>query len=91
MIIQPYATIGHDTCIGDWSFINTGVVCGGSAKIGEGVIIHINSAVMPSAIIGDYAIVGAGSVTLRRVKAGQTVFGVPAKPVLSPNVNSNKL
>lgn len=88
VIIQPYATIGHDTIIGDWSLINTGVVCGGASKIGEGVVIHINSAVMPSAIIGDCAIVGAGSVTLRRVKAGQTVFGVPAKPVLSPKANT---
>ena len=84
VIVQPFAIIGHDCTIGSWSLINTYSDLGGASRLGEGVTLQINSFVMPLAVVGDYATIGAGSVTIRRVKAGQTVFGVPAKPVLVP-------
>ena len=84
VIIQPFAIIGHDCVVGSWSLINTYSDLGGGSKLGEGVTLQINSFVMPLAVVGDYATIGAGSVTIRRVKAGQTVFGVPAKPVVAP-------
>ena len=31
--------------------------------------------------IGNHAKIGAGSVVLKKVKEGQTVFGVPAMPI----------
>lgn len=84
--IQPKAIIGHDVKIGDWTLINAYADCGGMSKIGEGVTIHTTSFVVPLGVVEDNATVGAGSVTLRRVKAGTTVFGVPAKPILVPTI-----
>ena len=88
-MIQPSAIIGHDTIIGDWSLINTMSICGGASKIGECVTIHINSFVMPGAVIENDVTVGAGSVTMRRVKAGRTVFGVPAKYIVIPQTSND--
>jgi len=81
---QPYSIIGHDVQIGDWCHINAYADCGGGSIIGNRVTLHTTSFVLPKAVIGDGATIGAGSVTLLRVKAGQTVFGVPAKPVPLP-------
>ena len=86
VIIQPTAILGHDVVVGSWSLINTMSNCGGASRIGECVTIHVNSFIMPMAVIEDDVTVGAGSVALRRVKAGQTVFGVPAKPPILPKV-----
>lgn len=84
VVIQPYAIIGHDVKVGRWSHINAFVDCGGASSIGEGVTLHTTCFVLPQAIIEDDVTVGAGSVTMMRVKKGQTVFGVPARPVLVP-------
>ncbi len=84
--IQPMAIIGHDVKIGDWSHINALADCGGASVLGEGVTLHTTSFICPKSVIGEYATVGAGSVVLRRVKAGDTVFGVPAKPILVPKI-----
>ena len=84
VVVQPYAIIGHDVVIGDWSHINALADCGGGSRIGECVTLHTSSFVLPSGIVEDNSTVGAGSVVLRRVKEGSTVFGVPAKIVLTP-------
>lgn len=47
-------------------------ICRG-AKIGGGSVI------LPGVTIGEYAVVGAGSVVTRDVPAGQTVLGNPAR------------
>lgn len=47
-------------------------ICRG-AKIGGGSVI------LPGVVIGENAIVGAGSVVTRNVPAGQTVVGNPAR------------
>lgn len=47
--------------------------------IGQGVWIGANAVVM--ADVGDGAIIGAGAVVTRPVKAGETVVGVPARPI----------
>ncbi len=90
VIIQPAAILGHDVVVGSWSLINTMSNCGGASRIGECVTIHVNSFVMPMAVIEDDVTVGAGSVALRRVKVGQTVFGVPAKPPILPKVGGSR-
>ncbi len=87
VILQPKAIIGHDVTIGDWTLINAFADCGGMSKIGNEVTMHTTSFCLPLSKIEDGATVGAGSVVLRKVKAGQTVIGVPAKPIALPKVN----
>lgn len=84
--LQPYSIIGHDVSVGDWTHINAYADCGGASKIGNRVTLHTTCFVLPKSIIEDDATIGAGSVAMGRVKAGRTVFGVPAKPVLTPGM-----
>lgn len=86
VIVQPYSILGHDVRVGDWTLINALADCGGMSKVGEMVTLHTTSFILPQSVIEDGATVGAGSVVLRKVKAGMTVMGVPAKPVLTPGM-----
>lgn len=86
VIVQPYSILGHDVQVGDWTLINALADCGGMSKVGEMVTLHTTSFILPQSVIEDGATVGAGSVVLRKVKAGMTVMGVPAKPVLTPGM-----
>ncbi len=47
--------------------------------IGSNVWIGTHATILPGIIIGDNAIIGAGSVVTKNVEANTTVVGVPAK------------
>lgn len=79
--ILGLASIGHDVEIGDWCHIGGFCFMGGFSKLNEGATIQTGSKILPKKIIGEYASVGAGSVVIRNVKDGTSVFGVPAKLV----------
>lgn len=75
--------IGHDGRIGDWSHVSSLVFFGGGVRLGEGVTVHPGVRIAPFKTVGDGATIGIGSVVLSNVRAGQTVFGVPAQDVLA--------
>ncbi|MBO4779155.1 MAG: transferase, partial [Selenomonadaceae bacterium] len=50
----------------------------GKCKIGAEVFIGSGAILLPKATVGDCATIGAGSVVLKKVRAGSTVFGNPA-------------
>lgn len=81
VVVQPYAAIRHDASIGTHVHLNAYVFMGGYAQVGEGATLHTGAKVLPHKCVGDWATVGAGSVLLRNVKPGQTVFGMPAMPL----------
>ncbi|MHB8900655.1 MAG: acetyltransferase [Thermoguttaceae bacterium] len=72
------ATVGHDARLGDFCTLSCQVDICGAATVGEGVFVGSHASVLPKAKVGDWARVGAGSVVLRTVRKGTTVFGVPA-------------
>ncbi len=78
-MIQSYTVIGHDAEIGDFNRIDTHVTCVGGIKIKDETTIHTSAVINHNVSIGDKAKVGACSFVIRKVKEGQTVFGVPAK------------
>jgi len=84
--VNLHVTVGHDVVIGDYSQINPNVSLGGFSVLKEGVVIGSNASILPEAVVEDFAVVGAGSVVLRKVKTHQTVFGVPANPIVSPKM-----
>jgi sugar O-acyltransferase (sialic acid O-acetyltransferase NeuD family) len=69
---------GHDVEVGDWSQTSAFCDLTGNTRLGKGVFMGSHSTVLPGISVGDHAVVGAGSVVVRDVPAGETVFGAPA-------------
>lgn len=81
VFINGNVTIGHDSHIGSFSTVLTGTGISGNCQIGGRVKIGGHAYILPNKKIGDDAVVAAGSVVFRNVKAGTTVLGNPAKRV----------
>lgn len=77
--LNCHIDIGHDVKIGSFSHLNPYAFIGGNCKIGKFVTIHPHAVITPNKTLGDECVVGAGSVVLRNVKFGTSVFGAPAK------------
>ena len=81
-----YSYVAHDCLIGDFVTFAPGVKCNGNvviedyAYIGTGAIIKQGSAIRPLTI-GEGAVVGMGAIVTKSVKAGDVVFGNPAKSI----------
>lgn len=73
-----FETVNH--AMGDnfqWQTTSQNISVGNNVWIGAGAII------LPGVVISDSAIIAAGSVVTRDVKANATVAGVPAKEIKS--------
>lgn len=77
--IHSLAILGHDITIGDFSQISCFTFIGGGATIGARATIYPHAVILPGVEIGDGATIGAGSVVIKNVRAGETVFGNPAR------------
>jgi acetyltransferase EpsM len=71
--------IGHDADVGDFSVLLGQVSLGGGVTIGKCALVGSGAVIHPEKRVGDGATVGIGSVVLRDVPQGMTVFGNPAR------------
>jgi sugar O-acyltransferase (sialic acid O-acetyltransferase NeuD family) len=78
-MIQSYTVIGHDARIGNWNRIDTHVTCVGGIVIEDDVNVHTGAVISHKVVVETGAHVGACSFVIRKVKAGTTVMGNPAK------------
>lgn len=78
VMINLGTTIGHDVTVGDWTTVSSQCDLTGHVKVAESVFIGSKASVIPSRKIGAGSLVGAGSVVVRDVPPGATVFGNPA-------------
>ena len=53
----------------------------GQVHIGNHVFVGANTTILPGVTIGDYAVIGAGSIVTHDVPARTVVAGVPAKEI----------
>lgn len=81
-MIQSYTVIGHDAKIGNWNRIDTHVTCVGGIVIEDDVNIHTSAVISHKVRVESGAHVGALSFVIRKVKAGTTVMGNPAKRLI---------
>ena len=79
VFVNRGATIGHDTRVGAFSRIQPGSNVGGLSQIGRGVTIGIGATLVERLVIGDNAVIGAGSTVLHDVPENVVVVGSPAR------------
>lgn len=79
--IHPNVAIGHDVSIGNYVHIGAYCFFGGFTVIADEATIYVRATILDRIKIGQGATVGAGSVVLRNVKEGVSVFGNPAKKI----------
>jgi sugar O-acyltransferase (sialic acid O-acetyltransferase NeuD family) len=79
--LNCYVELGHDVKLRKLVHVNTFAFFGGFSEAGEGAIIHPHAVITPGKLIGKNAVVGAGSIVIKNVKPGTTVFGSPAKSI----------
>jgi sugar O-acyltransferase (sialic acid O-acetyltransferase NeuD family) len=75
-------TVGHDGVIGSYNVFNPSVNISGGVRIGDRVLAGTGSQVLENLSVGSDSTIGAGAVVRSNVEAGQTVVGVPARPVV---------
>lgn len=80
--INLNATVGHDACIGAWCQISSHCDIMGYASVGDATFLGSSALILPKVQVGRSATVGAGSVVIKSVGDGQTVFGNPARSLL---------
>ena len=81
--------IGETAEVGDDVMLYHGVTLGGTSTeaikrhptLGNGVLVGAGAKILGPITLGDGAKVGANAVVVKDVEAGQTVVGIPAKPV----------
>jgi UDP-perosamine 4-acetyltransferase len=80
-IINTGAMIEHECIVGNHVVVASGAILSGSVLVGEGSFIGAGATIIQGVSIGKAAIIGAGAVVLTDVPSGETVVGVPARPV----------
>ena len=74
-------TVGHDVVIEDFVTVSPGVHVSGNVRLEQGSFIGTGANLIEGKTIGDWSVVGAGSVVVKDVPANATAVGVPAKVV----------
>lgn len=78
--------VGHDCVLGKRVMIYAGSMVAGYVHIGDDTHITLNCTIRNDISIGKNVQVKMGSVVLRDIPDGATVFGNPAKRVITPNI-----
>ena len=74
-------TVGHEAIIGAGCVINPTVNVSGGVVLGDGVLVGTGAKILQYLKVGNDAVIGAGACVIKDVAPGDTVVGIPAKPL----------
>ncbi|MBQ6174878.1 MAG: hypothetical protein IJK28_09665 [Clostridia bacterium] len=73
------AFVGHNSFIGEFSHVTTNSVVGAYVHVGKAVTVGMNSTLLGRVHVGDFTLIGAGSMVTKDVPNDVIVAGNPAK------------
>jgi sugar O-acyltransferase (sialic acid O-acetyltransferase NeuD family) len=73
------STVGHDAQLGNFVTLNPSVNISGKVTLHTGTEVGTGSVVIPACTIGEWSIIGAGSVVTKSIKENCTAVGAPAR------------
>lgn len=77
--LNTQSIIGHHVVIGDHSVVSSQVNLGGASMVGESVYIGMGASLIEKCTVGDWSIVGMGSVVYRDLPSEVIALGNPAR------------
>lgn len=81
--LNKACTLGHDSIIEDYCNVSPGAHIGGNVHFEKGVDFGIGAVITQGITIGEWSIIGAGSVVISNIPSNVTAVGVPAKVIKS--------
>jgi sugar O-acyltransferase (sialic acid O-acetyltransferase NeuD family) len=79
--IQSAVIMGHDVQVGKYCQINSFSFFAGNSRLEDSVFVGAHSKFVQSTTAEELSVIGIGSLVIRKVKKGTTVFGSPAKKI----------
>jgi UDP-3-O-[3-hydroxymyristoyl] glucosamine N-acyltransferase len=79
VVIGNLCNIGHGARVADHVWMSVGTLVGGHTQVGTRATIGMGGCIRDNLTIGEGAAVGMGSVVVKDVEPGASVFGSPAK------------
>lgn len=74
-------TVGHEVIVGDYCVLNPGATVSGGVVLNDAILVGTGANILQYIHIEDYAILGGGALINKNVSTGQTIVGVPGKPL----------
>lgn len=81
VILNTGCVVEHECVIGDFAHISPNAAIGGRASVGARSHVGIGATLLNLAEVGQDCVIGGGAVVLKRIDAGVTAIGVPARPL----------